>query len=229
MLEIEGVALRLGDFRLSTDARVKRGERLAVLGASGSGKSTLLSLLAGFVAPERGRITWEGRDITASAPAERPMSILFQDGNLFPHLTVAQNVGLALRSDLRLTATEDARVARTLDRVGLSGMGARRPADLSGGQQGRAALARLLLQERPVALLDEPLAALDPGLRTEMLRLLVSLWEARGLTYVMATHDLRDAERLCDRVWLLEAGRVVLDRPVAGLREDPPEVLRDWF
>jgi thiamine transport system ATP-binding protein len=159
MLQIEGVALRLGDFRLSIDAQVKRGERLAVLGASGSGKSTLLSLLAGFVVPERGRITWEGRDITASAPAERPMSILFQDGNLFPHLTVAQNVGLALRSDLRLTATEDARVAQTLDRVGLSGMGARRPADLSGGQQGRAALARLLLQERPVALLDEPLAA----------------------------------------------------------------------
>jgi ABC-type multidrug transport system ATPase subunit len=73
------------------------------------------------------------------------------------------------------------------------------------------------------------LAALDPGLRTEMLRLLTSLWEARGLTYVMATHDLRDAERLCDRVWLLEEGRVVLDRPVAGLRDDAPEVLRDWF
>jgi ABC-type nitrate/sulfonate/bicarbonate transport system ATPase subunit len=113
-----------------------------------------------------------------------------------------------------------------LDQVGLAGMGGRRPADLSGGQQGRAALARLLLQDRPVALLDEPFAALDPGLRTEMLRLsATSLWEARGLTYVMATHDLRDAERLCDRVWLLEEGRVVLDRPVAGLREDPPEVL----
>jgi thiamine transport system ATP-binding protein len=172
---------------------------------------------------------WDGTDITHAPPAGRPMSILFQDGNLFPHLSVTQNVGLALRSDLRMTADQDAQVAQVLDQVGLDGMGGRRPADLSGGQQGRAALARLMLQERPVVLLDEPLAALDPGLRTEMLRLLTSLWEARGLTYVMATHDLRDAERLCDRVWLLEEGRVVLDRPVAGLRDDAPEVLRDWF
>jgi thiamine transport system ATP-binding protein len=221
--------LSLGAFRLGVDAQIARGERVAVLGASGSGKSTLLSLLAGFLVPEAGRIVWDGTDITHAPPAGRPMSILFQDGNLFPHLSVTQNVGLALRSDLRMTADQDAQVAQVLDQVGLDGMGGRRPADLSGGQQGRAALARLMLQERPVVLLDEPLAALDPGLRTEMLRLLTSLWEARGLTYVMATHDLRDAERLCDRVWLLEEGRVVLDRPVAGLRDDAPEVLRDWF
>jgi thiamine transport system ATP-binding protein len=229
MLVLEGVELSLGAFRLAVDAQIARGERVAVLGASGSGKSTLLSLLAGFLVPEAGRIVWDGTDITHAPPAGRPMSILFQDGNLFPHLSVTQNVGLALRSDLRMTADQDAQVARVLDQVGLDGMGGRRPADLSGGQQGRAALARLMLQERPVVLLDEPLAALDPGLRTEMLRLLTSLWEARGLTYVMATHDLRDAERLCDRVWLLEEGRVVLDRPVAGLRDDAPEVLRDWF
>jgi thiamine transport system ATP-binding protein len=229
MLVLEGVELSLGAFRLGVDAQIARGERVAVLGASGSGKSTLLSLLAGFLVPEAGRIVWDGTDITHAPPAGRPMSILFQDGNLFPHLSVTQNVGLALRSDLRMTADQDAQVARVLDQVGLDGMGGRRPADLSGGQQGRAALARLMLQERPVVLLDEPLAALDPGLRTEMLRLLTSLWEARGLTYVMATHDLRDAERLCDRVWLLEEGRVVLDRPVAGLRDDAPEVLRDWF
>ena len=94
---------------------------------------------------------------------------------------------------------------------------------------GRAALARLLLQDRPVVLLDEPFAALDPGLRTEMVRLLTALWQERGLTYVIATHDLRDAERSCDRIWLLQEGRVVLDRPVEGLRDDPPDALRDWF
>jgi thiamine transport system ATP-binding protein len=229
MLALEGIELSLGAFRLAVDATIQRGSRVAVLGASGSGKSTLLSLLAGFLVPEAGRVQWDGTDITDAPPAGRPMSILFQDGNLFPHLSVAQNVGLALRSDLRLTADEDARVAQVLAQVGLDSMGGRRPADLSGGQQGRAALARLLLQDRPVVLLDEPLAALDPGLRTEMLRLLNDLWEARGLTYVMATHDLRDAERLCDRVWLLEEGRVVLDRPVAGLRDDAPKELRDWF
>jgi thiamine transport system ATP-binding protein len=229
MLALEGIEVRLGEFALALDAEIARGERVAVLGASGSGKSTLLSLLAGFLMPEAGRITWEGRDITGLAPAERPMSILFQDGNLFPHLTVAQNVALARRTDLRLSAEEAARIEETLAQVGLGGMGGRRPGDLSGGQQGRAALARILLQDRPVALLDEPLAALDPGLRVEMLRLLTKLWEARDLTYVMACHDLRDAERLCDRVWLLDAGRVVLDRPVAGLREAAPEMLRDWL
>ncbi len=229
MLRLEDVALRLGDFRLSVDAEVAGGERVGVLGASGSGKSTLLSLLAGFYTPDCGRILWQGRDLTPLPPAERPMSILFQDGNLFPHLTVAQNVGLALRTDLRLSGTERARVRETLDRVGLDGMGTRRPADLSGGQQGRAALARLLLQDRPVALLDEPFSALDPALRTEMLRLLEALWRERGMTFLMATHDLRDAERLCDRIWLLEEGRVVLDRPVAGLREDAPAPLRDWL
>lgn len=229
MLRLEDVALRLGDFRLSVDAEVAGGERVGVLGASGSGKSTLLSLLAGFYTPDGGRILWQRRDLTPLPPAARPMSILFQDGNLFPHLTVAQNVGLALRTDLRLSGSERARVRETLDRVGLDGMGARRPADLSGGQQGRAALARLLLQDRPVALLDEPFSALDPALRTEMLRLLEALWRERGMTFLMATHDLRDAERLCDRIWLLEEGRVVLDRPVAGLREDAPAPLRDWL
>jgi thiamine transport system ATP-binding protein len=229
MLGLEAIELTLGAFRLRVDAQVPRGERVAVLGASGSGKSTLLSLLAGFLVPEAGRITWQGRDLTRLPPAQRPMSILFQDGNLFPHLTVAQNVGLALRSDLRLTDDQAARIEETLSDVGLDGMGGRRPAELSGGQQGRAALARLLLQERPVVLLDEPFAALDPGLRTEMVRLLTELWAARGLTYVMATHDLRDAERSCDRIWLLQEGRVVLDRPVEGLRDDPPEALRDWF
>ncbi|MCU4651662.1 ATP-binding cassette domain-containing protein [Roseibacterium sp. SDUM158016] len=229
MLSLEDVRLGIGDFTLTLDAEVPEGQRVAVLGTSGSGKSTLLSLLAGFVVPDRGHVRWQGKDITGLPPAERPMSILFQDGNLFPHLTVAQNVGLALRTDLRLDDKESRRVAATLDRVGLGGMGGRRPADLSGGQQGRAALARLLLQDRPVALLDEPFAALDPALRNDMAGLLEALCREHGLTLFLATHDLRDAERLCDRVWLLQEGCVVLDRPVAGLREAVPEALSDWM
>jgi thiamine transport system ATP-binding protein len=229
MLRLERVELNLGGFRLSLDANVHRGERVAVLGASGSGKSTLLSLVAGFHRPDAGRILWDGGDIGAQPPARRPTSILFQDGNLFPHLTVAQNVGLALRTDLRLTADALRQVDRTLERVGLGGMGERRPAELSGGQQSRAALARLMLQERPVALLDEPFSALDPGLRTEMLGLLRDLWRERGLTMLVATHDLRDAERLCDRLWLLQEGACILDCPVTNLRDAAPEALRDWL
>lgn len=229
MLGLERLEVAMGDFRLFVDALVERSERVAVLGASGSGKSTLLSLLAGFQAPVSGTITWDGSALNDVPPSERPMSILFQDGNLFPHLTVAQNVGLALRTDLRLGRDGWDRVDDVLERVGLSGLGGRRPAALSGGQQGRAALARLLLQDRPVTLLDEPLSALDPRLRTEMLRLLDELAAEREQTVIMATHDLRDAERLCERVWLLDEGRIVLDAPVAGLREAAPAALVDWF
>lgn len=229
MLGLERLEVAMGDFRLFVDATVERSERVAVLGASGSGKSTLLSLLAGFQAPVSGTITWDGSALNDVPPSERPMSILFQDGNLFPHLTVAQNVGLALRTDLRLGRDGWDRVDDVLERVGLSGLGGRRPAALSGGQQGRAALARLLLQDRPVTLLDEPLSALDPRLRTEMLRLLDELAAEREQTVIMATHDLRDAERLCERVWLLDEGRIVLDAPVAGLREAAPAALVDWF
>lgn len=228
-LHLHGLVCALGTFRLRVEAEVRPGERVAVLGASGSGKSTLLGAVAGFVTPQAGRVVWNGEDQTPRSPASRPMSILFQDGNLFPHLSIAQNVGLALRTDLRLTGADIARVDATLARVGLEGMGGRKPADLSGGQQGRAALARVLLRDRPLALLDEPFAALDPGLRRGMADLLADLWRERGLTYLMATHDLRDAERLCDRIWLLEAGEMILDAPLAGLREDPPEALRDWL
>jgi thiamine transport system ATP-binding protein len=108
-------------------------------------------------------------------------------------------------------------------------MGGRRPATLSGGQQARVGLARLLLRQRPLALLDEPFAALDPGLRAEMLALVKTLSEARGLSLIMACHDLRDAARLCDRLWLLEAGKLVLDTPMAGLRDAPDPVLRPWL
>lgn len=228
-LRLEGLVSTLGTFRLRVDARVAPGARVAVLGASGSGKSTLLAVIAGFLRPEAGRILWNGTDVTLRQPAERPVSILFQDGNLFPHLSLAQNVGLALRTDLRLSGAERDRVEATLARVGLGGAGARRPGDLSGGQQGRAALARMLLRDKPLALLDEPFAALDPRLRREMTDLLAELAEERGLTCLVATHDLRDAERLCDRVWLLEEGAAILDVPVAGLRTDPPDALRDWL
>jgi thiamine transport system ATP-binding protein len=229
MLHLDDLSLTQDGFTLSLSGRIAAGERVALLGPSGSGKSTLLSVIAGFDWPDRGRILWDGQDITRAPVAARPVSILFQDGNLFPHLSVVDNVALGLRPDLRLGADDRARVEASLAQVGLAGMGARRPATLSGGQQARVALARMLLRDRPLALLDEPFAALDPGLRTEMLALMREIATARGLTLVMACHDLRDAERLCDRLWLLEGGQKVLDVPLAGLRDDPPAVVRAWL
>jgi len=229
MLSLDDLRFSQDGFTLALSAQVAAGERVALLGPSGSGKSTLLSLIAGFEWPDQGRILWDGTEITRAPVAARPVSILFQDGNLFPHLNVFDNVALGLRPDLRLSEAERARVEGSLSRVGLSGYGARRPAALSGGQQARVALARMLLRDRPLALLDEPFAALDPGLKTEMLALVRELCIDRGLTLVMACHDLRDAERLCDRLWLLEDGAKVLDMATAGLRDDPPEVLRAWL
>ncbi|PWK59842.1 ATP-binding cassette domain-containing protein [Roseicyclus mahoneyensis] len=229
MLTLDDLSFSQDGFTLSLSGKVAKGERLALLGPSGSGKSTLLSLIAGFDWPDAGRVAWEGRDITQAAVADRPVSILFQDGNLFPHLDVFENVALGLRASLRLSGAERERVEESLAQVGLAGYGARRPAALSGGQQARVALARMLLRDRPLALLDEPFAALDPGLKTEMLAQVSDLSAARGLTMVMACHDLRDAERLCDRVWLLDDGRKVLDVPLGGLRDAPPEALRAWL
>lgn len=229
MLQLDDLRLTQDGFTLALSASVEAGARVAVLGPSGSGKSTLLSLIAGFAHPDRGRISWDDHDITDRSVAARPVSILFQDGNLFPHLNVFDNVALGLRPDLRLSREERDRVAQSLIDVGLSNMGDRRPAMLSGGQQARVGLARMLLRDRPLALLDEPFAALDPGLRAEMLALLKSLSERRGLTLIMACHDLRDAERLCDRLWLLADGKLVLDAPMAGLRDAPDPVLQPWL
>ncbi|MFY8145277.1 MAG: ATP-binding cassette domain-containing protein, partial [Rhodobacter sp.] len=149
MLRLESVELHHGGFRLTADWALSPGDRAAVIGPSGSGKSTLLMGIAGFLMPARGRLTWQGQDMAPLPPGDRPVSILFQDHNLFPHLTLAQNLGLGLSPRLRLTPAESARIDAALDRVGLSGMGARKPGALSGGQQSRAALARTLLRARP--------------------------------------------------------------------------------
>jgi thiamine transport system ATP-binding protein len=130
-----------GSFRLTADWAVPVGESVAIIGPSGAGKSTLLMTIAGFLAPASGRVLWQGVDLADLAPGLRPVSLLFQDQNLFPHLTIARNLGLGLNPRLRLSTAEWARVDSVLERVGLGGMGGRRPAELSGGQQSRAALA----------------------------------------------------------------------------------------
>lgn len=222
MLELAGIEARWGDFRLSADLALPAGARAAVIGPSGAGKSTLLSVIAGFLAPETGRVLWQGRDLTPLPPGERPVSVIFQDQNLFPHLTVAQNVGLGLHPGLRLTAADRDRVSAALHRVGLDGLGARRPADLSGGQQSRVALARMLLMGRPVVLLDEPFAALGPALKDGMLDLVAELADETGATLLMVTHDPDDARRVVTHAIFVDEGRVGAPVPVAAFFADPP-------
>ena len=229
MLEITNLTYRSAGFELNAAFRVERGARLALMGQSGAGKSTLISLIAGFLSPNLGEIWFDGANLTQCDPSKRPISILFQDSNLFPHLTLRENLGLALSPRLALNAAMEAQISVALAQVGLRGFERRRPASLSGGQQSRAAIARVLLQNRPILLRDEPFAALDPALRRDMAELIRSLCRDLGLTLILASHDFTDAERMCDRVMLLSEGQITEDCPIAGLRAAPPAGLVPWL
>lgn len=229
MLHFNQVSVSLGDFHLSADFTIPEGDRVAIIGPSGSGKSTLLSLVSGFLAPDQGRVLWQGSDLGPLSPAARPVSVLFQDQNLFPHLSVAQNVGLGLRPDLRLGQEGWAKVEAALAQVGLSGMGARLPAALSGGQQGRVALARVLLRARPILLLDEPFSALGPAMKDEMLDLLTAITTETGATVLMVTHDPKDARRFATSTIVVEGGVAHPPRPTGPLLDDPPAALKAYL
>jgi thiamine transport system ATP-binding protein len=229
VLHLDHLSLTQDGFTVSANWHLPAGSRLALLGPSGAGKSTLLMGLAGFIAPSAGRMLWQGRDLAALTPAQRPVSILFQDQNLFPHLSVSQNLGLAINPRLRLNASDLARVDSVLDRLGLQGLGARKPASLSGGQLGRAALGRVLLQGRPLLLLDEPFAALGPALKADLLGLVADLAAEAGTTVILVTHDPADAHRFAGGVALVHDG--VADAPVAtdAIFANPPPALRDYL
>lgn len=229
MLQLDHLVLAEPGFRLEADVTLPKGARCAVLGPSGAGKSTLLNAIAGFVVPQAGRILWQGQDITDLPPGQRPVTILFQDQNLFPHLTVEQNLALGLSPDGRIDSMARARIAEALARTGLEGLGARKPGQLSGGQQGRAALARALLRARPLLLLDEPFAALGPALKAEMLALVREVAEETGATVLMVTHDPQDARRFADVTMLVAEGRVDAPRETAALFADPPRALSAYL
>ncbi|AZB53792.1 ATP-binding cassette domain-containing protein [Cereibacter sphaeroides] len=229
MLHLDRLLIRQGGFTLRADATACAGERIAVIGPSGGGKSTLLMAIAGFLAPAEGRILWQGRDLGPLGPGERPVSLLFQDQNLFPHLTLRENLGLGISPALRLAAGDRARIAEALERVGLAGLGEAKPGRLSGGQQGRAALARALLRARPILLLDEPFAALGPALKAEMLALVSEIAAETGATVLMVTHDPEDARRFAHRTILVADGRAEAPQPTAALFADPPPALRAYL
>lgn len=229
MLQLDHLTHAQGDFRLTADWSANPGDRIAVIGPSGAGKSTLLAVIAGFLAPTGGAVRWKGHDLGPVPPGQRPVTILFQDQNLFPHLTVAQNLGLGLRPDLRLSPAEQARVEEAMSRVGLSGLGPRKPAELSGGQAGRAALARALLRARAILLLDEPFAALGPALRAEMLALVREVADQTGALVLMVTHDPEDARALGGQTVFVADGVAQAPVETVALLANPPQALQDYL
>ena len=221
MLSLQDVAVSYDGIPAVThvDLELPDGQVLAVLGPSGCGKSTLLRAVAGLEPLAAGTVRWDAADLAGVPTHKRGFALLFQDGQLFGHLTVARNVGYALR--LRRAANTASRVAELLDLVGLTGYGDRLPATLSGGERQRVALARALAAEPRLLLLDEPLSALDAGLRERLATDLRDILRAAGTTALMVTHDHDQAFTVADRLAVMRAGRVVQEGPIAEVWREP--------
>jgi spermidine/putrescine transport system ATP-binding protein len=187
---------------------VPRGSYTILLGPSGSGKTTLLNILGGFLAPEEGRVTIAGRDVTSLPPAKRPTTTVFQDYALFPHMTAGGNVGFGLRMRGAGKVERDEKARASLSLVGLPDAFGRKPHELSGGQRQRVALARALVVAPEVLLLDEPLGALDLKLRRQMQEELKAIQKRVGTTFVHVTHDQEEAMALADLVVVMNKGRI---------------------
>ena len=223
IIRLEGVAKRFGQTAAVDEVslEVNEGEFFALLGPSGCGKTTLLRLLAGFETPSAGRILIDGEDVGSTPPNRRPVNMVFQSYAVFPHMSVADNVGYGLRMDRVPEADLRRRVDEALALVQLDDLGARKPHQISGGQLQRVALARALIKRPRVLLLDEPLSALDAKLREQMRFELAQLQEKVGITFVMVTHDQSEALALADRAAVMDKGRVLQVATPASLYERP--------
>ena len=210
MLTLEKVIVSLEQRQWCFNIQLETHGIYALLGRSGSGKSTLLNAIAGFLKPQSGTINWNERNLNALEPAKRPVTTLFQENNLFSHLTVYQNIGLGISQNLKLDEAQKENLKAVIDNVGLAGYDDKLPGSLSGGEQQRVALARCLLRRQPILLLDEPFSALDATTRQEMITLLQSVITQYKPCVVMVTHDEDDALAMGASVLRMESDRVVM-------------------
>lgn len=195
------------------DVTFDSGTITAIIGPSGAGKSTLLNLVAGFEMPTAGAIRIGDQDVTRLGPAERPVSMVFQENNLFSHLTVETNIRLGIRPRIGRRQGDHETIMQALQRVGLAGFEKRLPGDLSGGERQRVAIARAWVRRKPVLLLDEPFAALGPKLRRDMLDLIRTLQAETGMTTVLVTHQPDEAAAIAEKIVFIDAGRTIADGP----------------
>ena len=193
---------------ISTNISLEPEKIYAVVGPSGAGKSTFLNLISGFASISRGTIIWNGQEISNLPPAKRSVSILFQDNNLFPHLSVWRNLALAVTHWPKISRDNEEKLKAVMSEVGILGLENRKPSQLSGGQQSRVALARVLLQKNKILLLDEPFSALGPSLKEQMLELIKKIAKNKKLLVLMVTHEPADAKKVASQTLVVKDKKV---------------------
>ena len=193
---------------ISTNISLEPDKIYAVVGPSGAGKSTFLNLISGFASISSGSIVWNGKEISNLPPAKRNVSILFQDNNLFPHLSVWRNLALAVTHWPKISRDNEEKLKAVMSEVGIVGLENRKPSQLSGGQQSRVALARVLLQKNKILLLDEPFSALGPSLKDQMLELIKKIAKNKKLLVLMVTHDPADAKKVASQTLIIKDKKV---------------------
>lgn len=209
MLELQSISKRLGTFAISDlQLQVVQGEYFVLLGPSGAGKTILLEIIAGLIRPDRGRILWQGHEITHSPPEQRKFTMMYQDYALFGHMNVAQNIGYGLAAARVPRRQADNRTAAVAGQLGIVALLDRRIESLSGGERQRVALARALVTRPEIVLLDEPLSALDSQCRLQLRRQLKQLQRQSGATWIHVTHDLEEAMTVGDRIGVMLQNRL---------------------
>ncbi len=193
---------------ISTNISLEPEKIYAVVGPSGAGKSTFLNLISGFASISSGTIIWNGQEISNLPPAKRSVSILFQDNNLFPHLSVWRNLALAVTHWPKISRDNEEKLKAVMSEVGILGLENRKPSQLSGGQQSRVALARVLLQKNKILLLDEPFSALGPSLKDQMLELIKKIAKNKKLLVLMVTHEPADAKKVASQTLVVKDKKV---------------------
>tara|TARA_B100000900_G_scaffold411397_1_gene431011 strand:+ start:715 stop:1383 length:669 start_codon:yes stop_codon:yes gene_type:complete len=209
MIKLKNLSLELDNFKTKFTVKINKGEWIGIIGQSGSGKSTFLNLIAGFIKPDSGSLLIDNIEMKKLTPSERPVSSLFQENNLFPHLSVFQNIAIAIRPNLKLHDNDKEKIYEIIKYLNLGSKINSNIGKLSGGERQRVALGRVMSSDKTILLLDEPFSQLDPNLRIEMLELIKQIREEKNITIIMAIHTPAEAIGFVNRFLLIKDGEIL--------------------